>query len=427
MIISDSMKKFCYTLPQKSISKDYFYNMVGSISSSAFSLFSLVLVSYLTNEATAGVFSLAYSVAQMMYIIGVFEMRNIQVTDSKREFNFANVLVFRIITVIAMLLYTAFFLATNHYSKTKVLVIALLTVYMAFQALSDVFQGVLHLNGYLYLSGISMTAITGIGLVLFCASLFITRNLYVSLIPVIIFSFLWILFFDIPFARNFSNKGTKIKFSMQKMMFFNAFPLFLSSFLQQYIFNYQKFAIEDILSDVQQAHYGYLVMPAFFINLLSLFVFRPQLVVLSEYWRDKKFAEFKKKIKLLYGWIFLVMVGALICAYFLGIPVIEMLYNTNLAGEKKYLLLLLVAGAFSAGCSLTATLLTVIRKQKYSLVAYVSVFIVAIFVPKLLVSKFGMAGACFSYLTQMFILFAISFCILLFLFVKNARTKNGGE
>ena len=72
-------------------------------------------------------------------------------------------------------------------------------------------------------------------------------------------------------------------------MFLCALPLFLSSFMHQYIFNSPKYAIEEALTKTDQAHYGYLVMPVFVINLLSLFVFRPQLITLSSDWAEKRF------------------------------------------------------------------------------------------------------------------------------------------
>ena len=92
------MQKFVYKLPQKSEKKNFIFNMLGSLTNAVVSLALMVVVSHICGGTVAGVFSLAYSTAQMMYTICVFEMRNIQVTDAKREFSFGGIAMFRIIT-----------------------------------------------------------------------------------------------------------------------------------------------------------------------------------------------------------------------------------------------------------------------------------------------------------------------------------------
>lgn len=418
------MDRFAYRLPQKSLKMDYFFNMLGSMTNAAVSVVLLIVVRYITDESSAGVFSLAFPTAQMMYTIGVFEMRNIQVTDSKRQFAFGSVLMFRILSITVMLAYTVLFITYNGYTGEKAVIIMLLTVYMAVLAFSDVFQGVLHLNGYLYLSGISLAAITFLALIAFAVALFFTKSLILSVIPMIAVALLWVLFYDVPFASTFERIRPQFDLKIQKAIVLCALPVFLSTFLQQYIFNSQKYAIDVFLSDLDQAHYGYLVMPTFVINLLSIFVFRPLLVSLSEKWAKKEYKGFLKTIRRLYGFIIAIIPLALVAAYFFGIPVLEMLYHTDLSGKREMLLILLVAGGFSAGCSLTVILLTLIRKQVFGLSAYVLTAAVSLFLPKMLVSQYQLLGAGISYLAEMAMLFAILLIILIVFVRKQIRTDG---
>lgn len=420
------MKPFVYNLPQKSVRKDFIFNMFGSLSNAAVSLVLLVVVSRIAGNVAAGIFSLAYSTAQMMYTICVFEMRNIQVTDAKKEFNFGSVFAFRIITTVAMWLFFAVFSCVKGYSGEKLTVMILLSLYMSVMAFSDLFQGNLHINGYLFLAGRSLGIQVCLAATAFSLTLIITKNLVLSAIAMVIAVSVWSLIHDIPFNSNFSAAKPEFKLSVQIKILLCAAPLFLSSFMHQYIFNAPKYAIDEVLTSTEQSHYGYLVMPTFFINLLSIFVFRPQLVPLSQSWMQKNYKKFAKKVALLYAWIAIVTVAAFGAGYLLGIPVLEILYSTDLSGKRGILLILLAAGSFSACCSLTSILITITRKQKYCLVAYIITFAVSLFLPNYLVKKSGISGAAISYLIEMMLLFIIMFIIFIAVFLKH-RAKADSE
>lgn len=416
-------KGFIARLPEKSAKKDFVFNILGSTANAAVSVVLLMVVSHVLGGVSAGIFSLGYSTAQMMYTISVFEMRNIQVTDARKEHSFASIFMFRIITTVIMWLFFAFFAILKSYSGEKLAVMLLLNVYMTALSFSDLFQGNLHLNGYLHIAGKSLGAQVMLASVVFTASIVITKNLLFSLALMAGVVALWVFFYDIPFSRNFSAVKPEFVFSKQISVLLCALPLFLSSFMHQYIFNAPKYAIDKMLSEVDQSHYGYLVMPAFFINLLSIFVFRPQLVPLSKNWADRDYKRFGKTVTVLYMWIALVTIAALGCGYLLGIPVLEFLYNADLSNKRGILLILLLAGAFSAGCSLTTTLITIMRKQKYSIVAYAATLVMALVLPDILVAKHGMIGAATAYLVEMALLFIIMFVIFAVFLLKERKKR----
>ena len=171
------MKKFAFSLPEKSAKKDFIFNMYGSMLMSFVSVFLLVAVSQILGEDAAGIFSIAYSTAQMFYTIGAYEVRNIQVTDAKGEFEFADCLAFRMITTAVMVVVSECFVIFKGFDAVKSSVIMLLCVYMAFVSLSEVFQGNAHKNGYLYISGFSLGTSVLLASVAFIITLIVTKNL----------------------------------------------------------------------------------------------------------------------------------------------------------------------------------------------------------------------------------------------------------
>lgn len=416
-----------YRLPEKSAKKDFINNMFGSAVNAAISVVLLVVVSHLLGRDAAGVFTLAYSTAQMMYTVGAFEMRNAQVTDAKREFSFGSLLGFRIITVLLMWAASAIFILIRGYTGEKALLIAIVCVYMSILALADLFQGNLHLNGYLRVAGRSLACIVLLAAAAFSTTLYLTRNLVVSALPMVAAALLWVFLHDVPYSRNFSGLKPDFAFKNLKAIFLCALPLFLSAFLNQFIFNAPKYAIDSLMSEADQAVYGYLVMPAFVINLLSIFAFRPQLVSLSESWVRGEYDRFKRTSLILYLWIGVVTVAALGAGALFGLPVLGFLYGADLAGMRGTLLILLTAGCFSASATLALTLFTTMRKQRLCLIAYGITTVFSLAVPQLLVARLGVTGAALSYLAETALLFSCMLVMLIVAFRKATRNANPQE
>ena len=414
------MKAYVYKLPPESQKKNFLFNMIGSLTNAIVSLSLMIVVSYVTNSTIAGIFSVAFSTAQMMYTVCVFEMRNIQVTDAKREFSFEHISMFRMITIAAMWLFFIVFVIVRGFDKETVQVMIAITFYMTAAAMSDLFQGNLHRNGYLSIAGRSLACQVALMAIAFSVTLIITKKLIAAAIAMPIVVTAWIFIHDLPYNNNFNKFKPKFELSVFKKMFLCALPLFLSSFLHQYIFNSPKYAIEDTLSKTDQAHYGYLVMPVFAINLLSIFIFRPQLISLSSDWANGKIKSFKKTVIKLYLWVVMVTAAALIGGYLLGIPVLELLYNAELSSKKNIFMILLVSGGFSAASTLTLTLFTTMRKQKLCLIAYGVTIIFALIMPNIMTVKWGLMGAALSYLCEMSMLFVTMF-VMFVASVKKGR------
>ncbi|MGC4388659.1 lipopolysaccharide biosynthesis protein, partial [Streptococcus suis] len=67
----------------------FIWNLLGSISSAAISIFLLLLVTRLLTELEADIFSFAYAVANLFVIIASFQVRDYQATDVSKKFSFS--------------------------------------------------------------------------------------------------------------------------------------------------------------------------------------------------------------------------------------------------------------------------------------------------------------------------------------------------
>lgn len=101
-------------------------------------------------------------------------------------------------------------------------------------------------------------------------------------------------------------------------------------------------------------------------------------------------------------------------AYVLGIPVLSMLYHTDLAGYKHELLILLLGGGFLAGSGYLSVVLTIMRCQKSLLWPYCMVSFMAFTGLKKIVYIYGTIGAAVCYLFLMELLCFIYGLLLIF-------------
>ncbi|HFI0468602.1 TPA: lipopolysaccharide biosynthesis protein, partial [Streptococcus suis] len=119
----------------------YFWNIVGTVSSVLISTFLLLVATRFGTSQQADIFALSYTIAQQLYIIGIFGVRPFQSTDVKEEFSFQSYLSTRVVTIVLMNMCLVGILAMGGYSLEKLLIVLFVSLYRSCDAFSDVYQG----------------------------------------------------------------------------------------------------------------------------------------------------------------------------------------------------------------------------------------------------------------------------------------------
>ena len=73
--------------------------------------------------------------------------------------------------------------------------------------------------------------------------------------------------------------------------------LFVSVFLDFYIFSASKYAIDAHMNDAASGYFNVIFMPTSVINLAAGFVIRPFLTSLTDCWNNQRFSEFTQKLR----------------------------------------------------------------------------------------------------------------------------------
>ena len=94
------------------------------------------------------------------------------------------------------------------------------------------------------------------------------------------------------------------------------------------------YAIDSLLADDMQTIFGIIVMPAMVMSLLSQFIIHPFLVRIRDYLATKDYSNLKKIVDKLLGVTFVLGCIVILCAYIMGIPVLNILYGLDLTSYK---------------------------------------------------------------------------------------------
>lgn len=406
----------------------YFWNMMGSFSNALCSFIFLMIVSRTLVEKQSDIFSLGFSIAQLMYTVATFQMRVFQATDVKEEFRFGQYFGFRICTSVFMIIATVIYIIINGYTGYKAIIIGLLCVYKMFDAVADVFEGLYQQKERLDLSGKFCTLRIIPTVILFAIVSMLFNELLYSTLAIVGTCFAVMFIYVMRHTGQFLNGEPIIEFDIKKMfsMLLKVCPIFIGGFILMYVFNVPKYAIDDatsagVLSDGSQTIYNIIFMPASVINLLFIF-FRPQITKMAIYYAEEEYSKLNRTaIK-----IALILIGftffAAIAGGVIGIPILGIIFAKNLNAVRIDLVIVMLGGGISAVATLVDNLLTIYRKQYLNLIGYNISLIIALIMGNTAVRKTGIYGASITYLVSMLVLLIV--LLILYMIVSRRKTEG---
>lgn len=407
----------------------YFWNIAGSACNAFVSVLLLAAVTHILEPADSDIFSIAWAIVQLALTVGTFQVRLYQATDVSGKYSFRQYLIFRLITMAAMIGVALCNIFIHHYTGYKAAVILALCVYKAIEALSDVYQGWFQQKERLDLAGKALSIRVILVLIAFVITIKVSGNLLIGCFSMIAVGIICFLLFEIRYlvfgAFDLGEKKEK-GFRWLITLFVVCFPLFLNSFLVMSIFNAPKLAIDraianGLMKTGEQTIYGIIFMPTSVINLMYI-VFRPVITRMAIVWQQKRKDEYLRLMKGVLVKLSLISFAILVGGYLLGIPALTIVYGVDLTEAKMALMLLLLAGGLNTFVNVLDNSLTVIRRQYLLVIAYVITWGFAVIAAPQMVNRFGINGAALSFLLSMVVLLIVVL-ILFLISIKKAEAE----
>ena len=404
-------KKTIISDANKSIEKKSFvWNMVASLMYSAQSPLLLLVITRIIGLYEAGIFSVTYSLAHMFTNVGLYNMRSYQVSDTIEEYKFSDYYSSRIVTTIIMIISCTAYSIFGKYDLEKMQLVLLWVLYRSIESVEDVYHGEVQKQGRLDIVSKIVFIRISISLLLFLIIIFISKKLIWATGSLVMSAMIVYIVSNFYLKKKYNLKAQR-QYKQTRNLLYTCFPVFISSFLYSYFVNAPKYAIDYYLSPESQSIFTIIFLPNMVINMIGIFIFKPMIGKMGEMWNKNEIKQFeililKQSIFLVAGTMVLVFAGTLI-----GLPLLALIYGVSLEEYKIIFALLLFFGGISALNNYYSIVITVMRKQKYLMLAYGMGIFLCLSITNYAVKSYELSGAAWSFgivMLPMFVIMALT-------------------
>lgn len=411
------------------IKSKYIWNAMGSCCNAASTILLLLITTRILGSFFGGILTIALALAQQMLTVSNFETGTYYVTDGKNKVPLGIHLSAKLILVSVSLI-AAVVISLIKYDFYKSLCVIIVCIYKILEGASALFFSVLQKNDRLDIAGkslsfrtLSIIAVTFITQFV-CKSIGMKSDVIflISVICMAVTSLAFICLYELHFVKKYTKLSFSFKIKDIMSLLFDCAPMFLGTFILTYICNQPKYVIDRLFSEEIQNSFGIIFIPAAVICLLGFFVYKPLLVPMTENYANGKTGVFAKTIIRIAIIILGITVFCVGCAYLFGIPVLNFVYNVELSEYKTAFCIGILGGGMYAISMLLYNIISIMRKQKIMLIAYVVSFIISIAITEPMTVAYNVNGATLSYLIVNFIL-AVLLTAIVVIFLKKTKSN----
>ena len=414
------------------------WNMIGSFCYAFASMVLSFLVMRLAGEEQGGIFSFGYStLGQQLFIVAYFGIRPFQITDGKGEYSFGDYLRHRKLTCLLALAgggsYLALLAALGRYSPEKAVILVLLVFYKVADGYADVYESEFQRQGSLYLTGKSNCFRTILSVSVFTLFLAMGGELLPACLAAAGAQVGGFLLFNRSVAKALPGMNWKRGNGQTRRLFSETGLLFVSVFLDFYVFSAAKYAIDSRMTDSASGYFNLIFMPTSVIYLVANFVIRPFLTRLTVLWNGRRFSDFLRqlaRIGLIILGLTVLAVGltALLGVWVLGIMegILGPGYEGSLTIYSGAFTAIVLGGGFYAMANLMYYALVIMRRQKAIFCVYCFGAAAAFVLSGWMVGRWKIMGAALCYLVLMLFLTA-GFGVCTWIFYRREKGEHCGN
>ncbi|WP_108775255.1 lipopolysaccharide biosynthesis protein [Lactimicrobium massiliense] len=395
---------------KNSLMKNMAWNTVGNIIYFFCQWVTTVLIVRLDSYDAAGYLSLAMSTSSTFSTVCLFNMRNFQVSDVKREYADDIYAGSRLITCLIGFILCCIF-SLNSSSVYQMLCIDAYMIIRIAESAVDVIHGIdQRINRY-DIIGKSFLCRGILTVALFSVGIFFSLDLYITLLITGIGNLLFVVLYDLRKTRMLSKFKPIVKDKKVFDLLKECAPLVVTSFLLSTIPLLPRTTIQNNLGNDVLGIYSSIASPTLIVQVFANYVFAPVLPELARIYQSgeyKKFRQiFHKILLLLLFFSVCVTIGALV----LGKLGLSLLYGKSILKSYNLFIPLVWCTTLTAFIWILNSIVTSIRKIMSTMVVSFCGFIVDLCLNRRLIELFGANGASYiqiiSFLLEIIILVAI--------------------
>lgn len=405
------------------------WNTLGTMMYGANSFLMLALVSRIGTVEDVGDFGIAFTTAQLLYIVGLFGVSHYQQTDYQEKYSFSTYARVKIISCILMLLICMLSVWGMRFTHIKALYTIFLTLLMMLNAAADMFQSLFFQKNRLDLSGKMLFYRTLWSFCAFALAISVTKNILISVGLQICVNLIVTIYYSVRYTHKMTSDGKKLQrtdiLRDMRLLIMECMPLFISLFLMNVVINISKYGVDILLDDAAQGYYNMIFISVQIINLCSPFLFKPFLNRYADVLSHNKWEDFRSMLKMQLSTVAVFTVSCCFAAFFFGTQILGLIYNKDLSRQKNALVLLILGGGVFTCGQLFYYIYVVLRLQKQIMCIYIVGLVSSVILAGVFINYLGLEGAAISFLLTQGILLL---CYVIFLIkIFKAKEKAGGN
>lgn len=381
---------------EANLKRDYIWNTVGVLAQNAISPLLLIAVTRINGIYDSGLFSFAFSIAIIFWVLGMWGGRTYQVSDVTREFSHRSYVMVRLLLAICMLAGACLFVWINEYDADKSSIIIALVLFKAMESIADAVHGVLQVHDRLYIAGKSLVYKAVSGFVLFIVIDLFTHNVLLSCLGIILANIIAVLFYDARIAGNVATESILPQYFKRTAknainIMARTWPVFIVIFLSMFSLNIPRYFV-DLYHQEQIGYFGILAMPITLIALVMMFILQPKVVELSGQYGEKKYGEFNQTIYRLISVTSGIGLVIMLGAFVLGVPALGIVFGVDFSQYQTALMIIVAGAIINAIVSIFINIFIIIRAFKHPFYTLLITNVFLAILSAMFIGQYGLMG-----------------------------------
>ena len=402
------------------IKNSILYNSIGSFTYLFCQWIITFIVVWIAGYETAGILSLAMTVSTTYTVIASFNMRNYQASDIKNKFSEKTYITSRIITCLVALILTIIYSVFKHFKMYQILCIIFYMIFKLSEAFVDVIHGSLQKKWRFDIIGLSFFIRGILTLATFSITLLLSKNILLSIILMMISTYIFIYFYDIKnYKKEYKDLGIKNKNNIIKLLII-CIPLVIYGFLFNYVSMFPKVTLEKILGTKMLGYYSTVATPALIIQVACSFIFSPLVSHFAELYDKNKIKELKQIMNKTNLLIMIIGLLGIIFSHFFANFFLTILFGKEIAPYTYLFSGVIIVSTIIAIIWFLGTILTVIRDYKTLLLGATISLLTSLTLSKIMISTYGLNGINYT----LILAYAIQTIIYLIKIYKMEKKEN---
>lgn len=377
-----------------------------------------IVIVRLTGYYEAGLYSLAMSVTNVCYSVASWGMRTYQVSDVTNKYKDLEYILSRIITCLIAFFSCVFFVFYHSYSVEQSAIILIYMIFRITEAFADVFHGVEQKNWRMDYIGKSFLIRGILIFFVFSVSLWLERNLLLSVCLLAVTSALVVVFYDIQNVKRFIGNQILFRYKYLGKLVKETLPLAIYILMSTAVASIPRYRLENLKGTDILGVYASIATPVVIIQAAASFLMAPITTPLAEYLEKKE----KKKFFDLIRNTCLALLGVFLIAatgcHFIGEWGLALLFGEDIL-EYSFVLMPVVLCVIAVSISwFVNMILTVMRLFQGLIISNMIAMAITVFFSSRSIMHFGINGT--SYITVL-ALFIQVIMGSLFILVKSRK------